>query len=228
MKLNRTNILILLKQTFAVAVISTALTFSFAFDSAALTNNYCKTPDQSLSCKIAYNKIKETENPLNGLKFFDDKLHFWGGGNLVLNPTYYIAEEDLNADGINEIIAGLPEAAPHVDASHKRLFCQKLPQYKEAQCPHFIFHDRNMPEPLIESAPQDKEDKKTPNLKGIYTFGPYYYHVIGTVLDDSKNEFKTLRGYKDGTWEHYDVLQYDAKTDKYYRIPSLSTERKVK
>lgn len=204
----------MLKRTFRLAVISIGLTFTQTSNASAanIEYKYCTTPAQSLSCTIAFEKIKTLDNPvMSGKKFFDDGFHLQPDGSVFQYPRYYIGETDLDSDGFNEIIVGFELAAPHPEAGTERMLCQPERVDGYDQCPHFILQDRN---------PSGQKS----SLKNIRAFGPYYYHGIALSTDEVIGGYRSLRAYKDGEatgWKNFDVLQYDKRTDNYYAVPEL-------
>ena len=176
-------------------IITLIITYFSAAEANALTYRLCKSPQQSMSCAVAFEKSRTFKNPLNQKKFFDDGIHI-EGNKLKLMPALYVAQPDLDKDGVNEIIVALSEAK---EAS-KGLFCQS-----EYKCPHFIIQNRN-------------PDLDKPKLRYFTLIGAAYANGIGLSTDERISNYQSLRVYKTNSSNVFHVYQYDKKTDKYQNL----------
>ncbi len=176
----------------------TGLLFSVLFTASsahALRYELCKSPQQSMPCAVAFEKLRTYKNPLTKTKFFEDGVHI-KDDKLMVMPAIYIAQPDLDEDGYQETIVTLSEGKPESEG----LFCQS-----KLKCPHFILQNRN-PEP----------DK--PKLRYYSLIGAAYAYGIGLSTDESLGGYKSLRVYKTNQPTAFNTYQYDKKTDKYYDL----------
>lgn len=172
------------------------LGFSFwAFPAQALQYQLCKSPKQSMSCAVAFEKLRTYKNPVTKKLFFEDDIHI-KGNELMVMPAIYVAQPDLDKDGIKEIIVALSEAKPE----SKGLFCQS-----KFKCPHFIIQDRNI-------------DPKKPRLRYFSLIGATYANAIGISTDEALGGYQSLRVYKTNNVKIFNTYHYDKKTDKYYNL----------
>lgn len=161
----------------------------------ALKYELCKSPQQSMPCAVAFEKLRTYKNPLTSTNFFEDGVHIKDDKLLVM-PAIYIAQPDLDKDGYKETIVALSETQPESEG----LLCQS-----KLKCPHFILQNRN-PEP----------DK--PKLRYYSLIGAAYAYGIGLSTDESLGGYKSLRVYKTNEPTAFNTYQYDKKTDKYYDL----------
>ncbi|HPD83232.1 MAG: hypothetical protein R3D88_01550 [Alphaproteobacteria bacterium] len=161
----------------------------------ALRYDVCVNPQQSLPCAVAFEKLRATKNPINKKNYFDDEVHI-KNDKLLSFPTYYIAQPDLDHDGVKEIIVALLED----NKDSEGLFCKS-----KYECPHFIIQDRNV-------------NHEKPRLKYYATLGAPFAYGIGLSTDERVNGYQSLRIYTSDTATTFDVYQYDKKDDQYYKI----------
>jgi hypothetical protein len=183
----------LLTRVFLIAILLAV--FNNVKDAQALTYKLCKSPQQSMSCAVAFEKSRTFKNPLSKQKFFEDGVHI-KGNKLKLMPALYVAQPDLDKDGVKEIIVALTEEKE----GSKGLFCQST--YK---CPHFIIQNRN-------------PDLNKPRLKYFSLIGAAYANGIGLSTDEKIDNYLSLRVYKSNSTKQFHVYQYDQKTDKYHDL----------
>ena len=155
----------------------------------------CKKPQQSLPCAVAFEKLKTIKNPINQKRFFDDGIHI-KDDKIQIFPSYYIAQPDIDNDGVKEIIIALTEEK----AETKGTLCKS-----KFQCPHLILQDRNT-----------NPDK--PRLRYYSTIGFSYAYGVGLSTDEIVSGYKSLRVYKTGDGSEFDIYQYDKKNDQYFNI----------
>lgn len=179
-----------------------ALIFLLPRPALALQYDLCASPNQSLSCAAAYEKIKTLKNPLTKKNFFDDGVHI-KDGKFIKMPRLHIAQPDLDKDGVVEIIAALSEEK----GATKNLFCKSA-----FECPHFIIQNRNT-------------DIKKPRLKYFKTISATYAYGIGLSTDENVEKYQSLRVYKNNKPDDFNVYQYDKKTDQYYDLGKFGEQK---
>ena len=148
-----------------------------------------------MECAVGFEKLRTIKNPINGKKFFDDEVHI-KDAKIANMPIYYIAKPDLDLDGIREIIVYLSEDSK----ASKGLFCKS-----KHLCPHFVIQDRNT-------------NPEKPQLRYFSLIGVSYANGIGLSTDEKVGCYKSLRVYKSGNVNNFDVYQYDKKDDRYYNV----------
>lgn len=162
---------------------------------ASLSYTMCTGPDDSSTCSVAFQKMRQLKNPITGKIFFDNDVHYMSNGQLFMYPSFAVAQADLDGDGFKEIIT-----VPKESYQEQGLFCQK-----SEFCPHYILQDRNPP-------------NQKPTLKNIRAIGPIYTYGIGLSTDEIIGGHRSLRAYTNKEITEFDVYQYDRKTDDYYNI----------
>jgi hypothetical protein len=155
----------------------------------------CQAPSESSACLIAFEVLKTKENPITGERFFQNGYHI-RDGETVNFPKLYLATPDINDDKTPEIFVIIPED----NDALRGTICRA-----NNQCPHFIIQDRALP-----------GEKRTVNT--YRAIGPIYSYAVALSTDESFDNFRSLRAYKDGTWQRFDVYQYDSATDQYYNM----------
>ena len=160
----------------------------------ALQYDLCKSPNQSLSCAVAFEKLRTMKNPINNKNFFDDGVHIKGNKLLKL-PNYHIAQPDLDKDGVPEIIVALSE-----DKKSKNLFCKT-----KFECPHFVIQNRN-------------PNLKKPRLRHYQALNVINAYGIGLSTDEIIGGYQSLRVYKGTRSSQFNTYQYDKKTDQYHDL----------
>ena len=161
----------------------------------ALTYKLCESPQQSMPCAVAFEKSRTYKNPITKAQFFEDGVHI-KNDKLAVMPAIYVAEPDLDKDGIDEIIVAISEEKK----ASTGLFCQS--KYK---CPHFIIKNRN-------------PDLNKPRLRYYSLIGAAYAYGIGLSTDEIIDNYKSLRVYKSNVPTTFHTYQYDGKTDKYHDL----------
>lgn len=158
----------------------------------------CNVDNKPPACAIAFAKLRTLKNPLKPHNIFENGLNIVEG-QIFAYPDFYIAETDIDGDGYNEIIVKILEE----DELMVGQYCKAV-----EQCLHYIFQDRNL-------------GTRKSSLKNIRAFGPFFIYSIGLSTDEIFGGFRSLRFYKDSSWQNFDVYQYDKKTDDYYNISAL-------
>lgn len=164
--------------------------------SYALPYDTCQSAEKSAACLIAFEKLQTLTNPLTRKRYFHDGIHIDEEMQLLKFPTLFVSTPDLDQDGSPEIIVSIPETTQTVKGN----FC---PAAK--QCPHFIIQDRSLP-----------DQKRTINT--FTAIGPIFTYSIALSTDEVVDNYRSLRAYTDGTWQKFDVYQYDRSTDQYYNM----------
>ncbi len=179
-------------------IVATLLVAGFSFLASpafALQYQICKSPQQSMPCAVAFEKLRTYKNPITKEKFFEDEVHI-KGNKLLTMPALYVANPDLDKDGVKEIIIALSEAKPE----SKGLFCQS-----KFKCPHFVIQNRNV-------------DLNKPRLRYYSLIGATYAHGIGLSTDEALGGYQSLRVYKNNSPNAFHTYQYDKETDKYHDL----------
>lgn len=161
----------------------------------ALRYDLCKTPKQSLSCAVAFEKLRTLDNPITGKKYFENGVHIQGN-KLLKMPGYHIAQPDLDSDGVKEIIVSL---SGHTEEGRK-YFCKSA-----RLCAHYIIQNRN-------------PDPNTPRLRNFKVIGNAYAIAISTSKDEVINKYRSLVIYKSPDASKFNVYQYDREEDEYYNL----------